>query len=264
MPRIAANLTMLFTEVPFAERFRQAAAVGFKGVECLFPYEHAKEEIRAWLDAAGLEQVLFNAPSGDWQNGERGLCCLPDRKAEFREAIGRAIEYAGVLGCPRVHVPAGLAPEAGPERAPFEETYRQNLAYAADQFAAHGITTLMEPINGKRDAPGFFLQTTTQARAIIAELGRDNLKLQFDVYHVQIMQGDLVQNFRDSLPDIGHVQIANPPARHEPDDGEINYPYLFQVMDEAGYDGWVSCEYIPRAGTVAGLGWAAAYGIGTG
>lgn len=262
MPKFAANLTFLFTEVPFPERFQAAAEAGFKGVEYLFPYVRGKEDLKAWLDEAGLAQVLINMPAGDWENGERGLCCLPDRKGEFRDSVGSAIDYAKELICSNVHVVAGVAPGDGADRAAFEDAYRENLAYACDQFAAHGLNATIEPINGKRDAPGFFLQSTHQARAIMAELARPNLRLQFDVYHVQIMQGDLVHHFKDCLPDIGHMQIANPPDRFEPDCGEINYRYLFEVIDEAGYEGWLGCEYKPRAGTREGLGWGKPYGLG--
>ena len=264
MPKFAANLTVLFTEVAFPQRFAAAADAGFKAVECLFPYDHATGEITDWLAAADQEMVLINMPAGDWANGERGLTCLPERKQEYRDGIGRAVEYAQALGCPIVHSVAGLAPDDGPERVPFEDTYRENLAWAADQLAPLGLNLTMEPINGKRDVPGMFLQTTSQARAIIAELGRPNLRLQFDVYHVQIMEGDLVHRFRDCLPDIGHVQIANPPDRREPDEGEINFPYLFEAIDAAGYDGWIGCEYHPRGGTRDGLGWGAAYGLKAG
>ena len=261
MPKFAANLTMLFNEVPFPERFRAAAEAGFKAVECLFPYVRAKQDLKAWLDAAGLQQVLINMPAGDWRNGERGTCCLPDRRHEFRDGIEQAIDYARFLDCQNVHVVAGVVPDGG-NRRDYEETYARNLRHACDRLAEHGLTALIEPINGKRDAPGFFLQTTVEARQVIQELNRPNLKLQFDAYHVQIMEGDLVATFRDCLAHIGHVQIGNPPDRHEPDDGEINYPYFFAAMDECGYDGWVACEYIPRRETRQGLGWAAAYGIG--
>lgn len=263
MLRFAANLTYLFTEVPFPERFKAAAEAGFRAVEYLFPYFYPKEELARWNAAAGLEQALINVPAGNWEAGERGLACLPDRKGEFRDNVGRAIDYARALGCPRVHVVAGLAPAGGPERKPYEDTYRENLAFAADRFAEAGLTALMEPINGKYDVPGFFLQTTVQARAIMRELARPNLKLQFDAYHVQIMQGDLVRTFRDCLPDIGHMQIANPPDRNEPDSGETDYGYFFHAVEQAGYAGWLGCEYKPRAGTRAGLGWGRAFGLKT-
>ncbi|MBT4041913.1 MAG: TIM barrel protein, partial [Rhodospirillaceae bacterium] len=192
MPKFAANLTMLFTELDFSERFAAAADAGFKGVESLFPYVSSKDDVTDWLQAAGLEMVLINMPAGDWENGERGITCLPDRKDEFRDGVGRAIEYAQALNCPNVHAVAGRAPDPGPARAAFEDTYRENLAWAADQLAPLGLNLMIEPINGKRDVPGMFLQTTTQARSIMAELARPNLRLQFDVYHVQIMEGDLV------------------------------------------------------------------------
>ena len=263
MLKIAANLTFLFTEAAFPERFQAAADAGFRGVEYLFPYEYAAADLAEWRSAADVEQVLINMPAGRWQDGERGLTCLPDRRGEFRDGVGRAIAYAAALGCPRVHLVAGLAPEGGPQRTPYEDTYRENLAYAADAFAEHGLTALIEPINGRYDVPGFFLQTSRQARAILEELARPNLKLQFDAYHVQIMEGDLVRTFRAALPAIGHIQIANPPDRHEPDMGEINYPYFFQAVEAAGYDGWLACEYKPRAGTRAGLGWGRAFGLKT-
>lgn len=262
MPKFAANLTFLFTEVEFPDRFQAAADAGFRGVEYLFPYVRSKEDLAAWLQGAGLTQALINMPAGDWDNGERGLACLPGRESEFQDGIGRAIEYAQALDCRNIHAVAGLAPADGPERAAYEDTYRKNLGWAADQLAPHGLNLLIEPINGKRDVPGFFLQNSTQARAIIAEVEKANLRLQFDVYHVQIMEGDLSHRFRDCLPDIGHIQIANPPDRFEPDAGEINYAYLFKIMDDAGYDGWVGCEYRPRAGTREGLGWGRDYGLG--
>ena len=264
MPKFAANLTTLFTEIEFPERFAAAAEAGFKAVECLFPYTSSTGQLADLLGGTGLEMVLINMPAGDWAQGERGLTCLPGRGGEYRDGIARAIEYAQALGCRNIHSVAGLAPDDGPERAAYEDTYRENLAWAADQLAPLGLNLMLEPINGKRDVPGMFLQTTGQARGIMAELGRANLRLQFDVYHVQIMEGDLVRRFADCLPDIGHVQIANPPDRREPDEGEINYPYLFDAIDKAGYDGWIGCEYNPRAGTRAGLGWGAAYGLKAG
>jgi hydroxypyruvate isomerase len=264
MPKFAANLAMLFTELDYPDRFAAAAQAGFKAVESLIPYVQSTADTRGWLDAASLEMVLINMPAGDWANGERGLTCLPDRKGEYRDGIGQAIEYAQALGCTNIHSVAGLAPDEGMERVAYEDTYRENLAWAADQLAPLSLNLMMEPINGKRDVPGMFLQTTSQARGIMGELGRANLRLQFDIYHVQIMEGDLVRRFTDCLPDIGHVQIANPPDRREPDEGEINFPYLFNAMDAAGYDGWVGCEYKPQAGTRAGLGWGAKYGLTAG
>jgi hydroxypyruvate isomerase len=261
MPKFAANLTLMFTEHDYPDRFAAAARAGFAGVESLLPYAESAGDTRAWLDANSLEMVLINMPAGDWSNGERGLTCLPDRKGEYRDGIGRAIEYAQALDCRNIHSVAGLAPDPGPERTAFEDTYRENLAWAADQLAPLGLNLMIEPINGKRDVPGMFLQTTSQARGVMVALGKPNLRLQFDVYHVQIMEGDLVRRFEDCLPDIGHVQIANPPDRREPDEGEINFPYLFKAIDASGYDGWIGCEYNPRAGTAAGLGWGAEFGL---
>ena len=263
MPKFAANLAIMFNEFDYPDRFAAAAQAGFKAVESLFPYVQGTEETKALMAAGDLEMVLINMPAGDWANGERGLTCLPDRKSEYRDGIGLAIEYAQALGCRNIHSVAGLAPAPGPERGEFEDTYRENLAWAADQLAPLGLNLMMEPINGKRDVPGMFLQTTSQARGIMAELGKPNLRLQFDVYHVQIMEGDLVRRFEDCLTDIGHVQISNPPDRREPDEGAINFPYLFAAIDAAGYDGWIGCEYNPRAETRAGLGWGAQYGLTT-
>ena len=263
MPRFAANLAMMFNEYDYPHRFAAAAAAGFMGVESLFPYAESIEDTKTWLSVSELELVLINMPAGDWTNGERGLTCLPGRQGEYRDAIAKAIEYALAMGCCNIHSVAGLAPEPGPERMPYEDTFRENLSWAVEQMAPLDLNLMIEPINGKRDAPGMFLQTTAQARDIMAELGKPNLRLQFDVYHVQIMEGDLVHRFEDCLPDIGHVQIANPPDRREPDEGEINYPYLFDAIDTAGYDGWIGCEYFPRAGTREGLGWGTAYGLKT-
>jgi hydroxypyruvate isomerase len=261
MPRFAANLTMLFNELPFPDRFGAAAIAGFKAVEYLFPYVRAKEDLSEWLQEHDLRQALINMPGGDWEGGERGLACLPDRIGEFEDAVGLAIEYAKQLDCPFIHAVAGLAPDAGPERVPFEDTYRRNLTYAADEAAAHGTGIVIEAINGRRDVPGFFLQTSAQAMAILDEIDRPNLQFQFDAYHVQIMEGDLIHRLRACLPGIAHIQIANPPDRHEPDIGEINYPYFFAELDALGYEGYVGCEYKPKNGTAAGLGWGAEWGL---
>lgn len=262
MPKFAANLTMLFNEVEFPNRFRAAADCGFKAVEYLFPYARTKEELAAWQAEHDLSLALINMPGGDWEGGERGLTCLPGRTGEFEDAIGQAIDYAIALNCPLIHAVAGLAPQSGCERAPFEDTYRRNLAYAADAAAAKGVTITVEPINGRRDLPGFFLQTSAQAMDILEDIEHPNLRLQFDAYHVQIMEGDLSHRLRTCLPRISHIQIANPPDRREPDVGEINYPYFFAELDALGYEGYVGCEYKPKAGTAAGLGWGAAYGLG--
>lgn len=257
MPRFAANLSMMYNEHAFLDRFAAAAADGFRAVEYLFPYEHAAAELRARLDANGLTQALFNAPPGDWAAGERGLAALPGREAEFRDAVGRALEYAGVIGNDRVHVMAGLVP-AEADRARHRAAYLENVAFAAKAAAAQGITIVIEPIN-TRDMPGYFLNRQDDAQAICKEVGAANLKVQFDCYHCQIVEGDIAMKLKRDMPGIGHIQIAGVPERHEPDLGELNYPYLFEVIDSLGYDGWIGCEYRPRAGTSEGLGWLKPY-----
>jgi hydroxypyruvate isomerase len=259
MPRFAANISTMFTDRPFAERIQAAADAGFKAVECQFPYEVEAGELEARLDRAGLDLVLLNAPPGDFAAGERGLAGLPGREAEFRAALDRALEYASRLGCPRIHVMAGMRPE-GVAREVCLDVYRANLRLAADACGRAGKVAVIEPINS-RDMPGYLLNTPAEATAIIEELGADSLRLQFDFYHVQIMTGDLARRFERHLPLIGHVQIAGVPERHEPDTGEINYPYLFDLMDRLGYAGWVGCEYFPAASAEEGLGWAYRYGI---
>lgn len=253
MPRFAANLTMMFNEVPFPQRFEAAARAGFEAVEFLFPYEHAPQEIAQWLDQNRLVNALFNMPPGDWAAGERGLASLPGREQEFRDGVARALDYAQAMGTKRLHAMAGLLP-AGAARAPHLETYITNLRYAAREVAKHGITLLIEPIN-PRDMPGYFLNSQAEAHAICAAVGEANLKVQMDFYHAQIVDGDLAATFRQHTAGIGHVQIASVPSRNEPDDGEVNYPYLFRMLDELGYDGWVGCEYRPRGRTEDGLGW---------
>jgi 2-dehydrotetronate isomerase len=253
MPKFAANLSMLYTEHAFLDRFAAAAADGFKAVEYLFPYEHPAADIAARLKTHGLQQVLFNAPPGDWAAGERGTACLPGREAEFREGVGRAIEYARALGCPRIHLMAGLAPD-GADRAVLRKTYLANLTWAAAQ--AQDIDFLMEPIN-TRDIPRFFLNRQDDAHAVVLEVGAPNLKVQMDLYHCQIVEGDLAKKIEMYLPTgrVSHLQIAGVPERQEPDIGEINHPYLFALIDRLGYDGWVGCEYRPKGSTSAGLGW---------
>jgi hydroxypyruvate isomerase len=264
MPQFAANLSMLYPEFEFLDRFEAAAKDGFKAVEYLFPYAFEPREIAARLKANGLQQVLFNAPPGDWEGGERGLACLPGREAEFRAGIGQALDYAAVLDCPRIHVMAGLQP-VGTERETLYPTYINQLRWAAQEAAKQGVDVLIEPIN-KRDIPGFFLNRQDHAHQVVKDVGAPNLKVQMDLYHCQIVEGDLAMKLRRYLPtgDVGHVQIAGVPERHEPDVGELNYPYLFSVLDELGYTGWVGCEYRPRAGmqpggTSAGLGWLKPY-----
>jgi hydroxypyruvate isomerase len=269
MPRFAANLTMLYNEHPFLDRFAAAAADGFTGVEYLFPYAHPAAEIAHRLRAHGLAQVLFNAPPGDWDAGERGLACLPGRVAEFRAGVEQALDYADALDCPRLHLMAGRMPD-GIEPARLHATYLDNLAWAATRAAAAGREVLIEPIN-RRDMPGYFLTRQDDAHAIVAAVGAPNLKVQLDLYHCQIVEGDLATQLRRALPGgrVGHLQIAGVPDRHEPDaDGELNWPWLFALIDtlsaSSGWDGWVGCEYRPRRGAVPdgtrdGLGWLQAW-----
>jgi len=264
MPRFAANLSMLYNEHGFLDRFAAAAADGFKAVEYLFPYAHPAAELAQRLADQGLQQVLFNGPPGDWDAGERGMACLPGREAEFRGALLQALDYAEVLRCPRIHVMAGLAP-ADADRARLQATYEANLAWAAGQAAAAGRELLIEPIN-TRDIPRYFLNRQDEAHRIVQAIGSAHLKVQMDLYHCQIVEGDVSMKLRQYLPSgrVGHIQIAGVPERHEPDIGELNHPYLFAVIDElsaAGqWEGWVGCEYRPArgavpGGTTAGLGW---------
>jgi len=253
MPRFAANLTMMYTEHPFLERFAAAARDGFKGVEFLFPYEWPAAELRKRLDDNALTQALFNAPPGDWAKGERGLAARPGREDEHKRSVATALEYTRVLGNKTLHVMPGLiAPNE--DRARHREVYVKNLAYAAKEAKPLGVTIVIEPIN-TRDIPGFFLNRQDEAHAVCRDVGADNLKVQMDLYHCQIVEGDLAIKIRQYIAGVGHIQVAGVPERHEPDVGEINYPYLFRVIDEAGYAGWVGCEYRPRAGTSDGLGW---------
>jgi hydroxypyruvate isomerase len=262
MPRFAANLSMMYNEHDFLDRFAAAAQDGFRGVEFLFPYAFAAGEIAARLHGAGLSQVLFNAPPGDFAVGERGIAALPGREQEFRGGFARALAYAEALQCPRLHVMAGLvAPDA--DRARMHDTYCANLSWAAGEAHAAGRTVLIEPING-RDMPGYFLQRQDQAHAVVEAVGGAGLAVQMDLYHCQIVEGDLETKLRRYLPTgrVGHIQIAGVPARHEPDTGELNYPHLFGVLDALDYAGWVGCEYRPASGTSAGLGWLRALGQG--
>jgi 2-dehydrotetronate isomerase len=253
LPKFAANLSMMFNEVPFLDRFAAAATAGFAGVEYLFPYEHPVESIEHLLHQHQLENVLFNLPPGDWASGERGITCLPGREAEFREGVETAIRYATGLRTTRLHAMAGVVPE-GADAEAVKATYIQNLKHAAAELAPHGITLLIEAIN-TRDIPRFYLNYQEQSRALMEEVGAPNLKMQMDCYHMQIMEGDLAMKLRRYQAYCGHVQIAGAPERHEPSTGEVNYPYLFDLLDSLGYDGWVGCEYRPAGKTVDGLGW---------
>jgi 2-dehydrotetronate isomerase len=258
MPRFAANLSMMFNEVPFLERFSAAAAAGFRGVEFAFPYDFPVETLEDLLKQHGLENVLFNLPPGNLAAGERGIACLPGREAEFRASVQTALAYAVRLKTPRLHVMAGVVPpsldDKGAAAAALRATFVANLKYAAAEFAPIGITLQIEAIN-TRDIPGYYLNTQAQAYEILKEAGAANLKMQFDCYHTQIMEGDIAMKLRKYLAHCGHVQVAGVPERHEPDTGEVNYAYLFALLDSLGYDGWVGCEYRPAGKTVDGLKW---------
>lgn len=259
MPKFAANLTWLFREYPFLERFGAAAAAGFSAVEYLFPYAWSATELQQSLDRAGLRQVLLNAPPGDWEAGERGLAALPGRESEFEASLDQALVYAKALDCPNMHVMAGLAEPEMSEAA--EATYVENLKTAANRFAASDIRLLIEPIN-RRDMPGYILGSVAEARRLREMVGHDNLYLQLDLYHAQVTCGDLTRLIEDNLDWIGHIQIAGNPGRHEPDRGEINYPYLFALLDRLGYQGWIGCEYDPEGETIAGLAWGREFDLG--
>jgi 2-dehydrotetronate isomerase len=259
VPKFAANLSFIFQEVGFLDRFAAAAACGFEAVEYLTPYEYPPDVIAGQLNRHGLVQALFNMPPGDWAAGERGIGALAGREQEFRDGVETALLYAKATKCRLLHAMAGVLP-AGRDPAEAEQVYLGNLRSAADRLAAANLTLVIEPIN-TRDIPGYFLNTTTQAMAIIERVGRANLKLQLDLYHVQIMEGDLAHRIRALAGHYPHVQIAGNPGRHEPDVGEINYPFLFDLLDELGYAGWIGCEYRPKGQTKAGLGWARPYGI---
>ena len=257
MPRFAANLSFLYQDLPFLERFAQAAADGFGAVEYVSPYDLDKAVIADTLSRAGIVQALFNLPAGNWAGGERGIGCLPDRVDEFRRGVDTAIDYARALDCPTVNCLAGLAP-SGADPALLDQTLIDNLSYAAPRLADAGIALVIEPIN-RRDMPAFHLATTQHAERIMDRVTSSNLKIQYDFYHMQIMQGDLVPTFERLQERIGHVQIADNPGRNEPGTGEINYPFIFAALDRLGYAGWVGCEYKPSAGTTAGLGWMNPY-----
>jgi hydroxypyruvate isomerase len=260
MPKFAANLGLMFIEAEFLDRFEAAADAGFKAVECIFPYAYSAAEVKQRLDDHDLMMAKFNLPPGDSNAGDFGLTAVPGRESEFRESVGKAIEYARLLACPQLHALAGLAPE-GRDPTKCMETYVENLSFAAAHLAEHGIRLLIEAVN-TRDFPGYFLSHTAQALEVLDTVTSENLFLQYDVYHAQIMEGDLAETIRANIDVIRHFQIAGVPGRHEPDVGEINYRFLFDLIDSLGYEDWIGCEYHPRAGTVEGLGWANAYGIG--
>lgn len=254
MPRFAANLSMLFTEVPFLERFAAAAAAGFEAVEYLFPYDYRAEEIKERLDANGLKQALFNLPPGDWAAGERGLAALPERVDEFRDSVRTALAYADVLETPKLHAMAGIA---SPDDPASHETFVTNLRYAADQAAPQGRMILVEPLN-PYSTPGYFLYGARRGLDLVAEIDRPNVKFQLDLFHAQLTDGDITHLIEQAADRIGHVQLASVPHRNEPDRGELNYPFVLDVLDRH-YDGWVGCEYNPAGETTAGLGWLEHY-----
>ncbi len=257
MPKFDANLTMMFNEVEFPARFAAASQAGFKGVEFLFPYAYGKDQL---VDLAGgnqLQVILFNLPPGDWNAGERGLACDPNRVAEFQDGVGRAIDYARALGCQRLHCMAGLRPTSAGESA-IRETYVANLRFAAKALALHDLTLLIEGIN-TRDIPGYYLNQSRQAFDVMREVGAPNLAFLYDCYHMQIVEGDLSPTIETHLDKIGHMQVADTPGRHEPGTGEINYDFLFRHIDKVGYQGWIGCEYRPATTTAAGLNWLARY-----
>jgi len=260
MPKLAANLTMMFCEQPFLQRFAAARANGFKGVEYHFPYDWPENIIATKLEENGLEQVLFNLPPGDWDAGERGLAALPGREQDFKSELERALDYAAALGCTRLHALAGIIQDEN-DRENMEDVFVENLRLASQRCADAGVSLMIEPIN-TIDMPGYFLNTSKQALVIINRVGVDNLFLQFDIYHQQIMEGNLTRSLSKLMPRIGHIQIASVPDRHEPDTGEVNDRQILNHLDETGYRGWVGCEYLPKGNTEQGLGWAAPWGIG--
>jgi hydroxypyruvate isomerase len=255
MPRFAANLTLLFNEVPFLDRFEAAAKAGFTAVEFLFPYAQPAEEIGKRLRANGLTQALFNLPPGDWDAGEKGFAALPERFDDLKQSLVTALPYAQVTGVKRLHLMAGLADRS--DRRAVEAFYK-SVTWAAEFFAPHGIDVVLEPLNA-RNTPNYFLNDFGFARDLIHELKIPNLKLQFDIYHCQILHGDVTMRLREMMPIVGHVQIASIPSRHEPDGEELNYPFLFDELDRLGYEGFVGCEYNPRGETTDGLAWFRPY-----
>ncbi len=257
MIKLAANLTMTFNELDFLDRFEAAAKCGFKGVEYLFPYDYSADEIAERLAANELTQVLFDLPAGDWAAGDRGIAVQPERVGEFQDGVGTAIEYARALKCTRLTCLAGI-PDIADDRDVSQETMIENLRFAARAASDIGATILVEPLNTK-DVPGTFVSTSVHGAEIVRAADMPNVKLQFDVYHTQIMEGDLAPSFTALLPLIHHVQIADNPGRHEPGTGEINYPFIFQHIDNSGYDGWIGAEYVPSGETTASLGWARSY-----
>jgi hydroxypyruvate isomerase len=257
MPKFSANLSMLFNEVEFLDRFERAAKAGFKAVEYMFPYEWPKEALAGALESHELEQVLFNLPAGDWAGGERGIACIPGRESEFKDGVQSALAYAEALRCPTVNCLVGLTPE-GESKDKIRQTLVDNLQYAADALQEKGVRFVIEMLN-HNTVPGFHLVRTLEALQLVEEVNHPNLKLQYDIYHMQVMEGNLIDTLSANISRIGHIQIADNPGRHEPGTGEINYPNVFAAIDELGYDGWIGCEYAPAGSTEDGLGWMAPY-----
>ncbi len=257
MPKFAANLTMLFNEVDFIDRFKAASNAGFTGVEYLFPYAYPKEQLVELLSQNGLTQILHNLPAGDWAKGERGIAVMPNRIGEFQDGVGKAIEYAKALGCTQVNVLAGIEP-AGVDFDKLRETFVSNIRFAGQQLKTHGIKLLVEAIN-TFDIPGFYVSGTQQTLDLIDSAGSDNIFVQYDIYHMQRMEGELAATIKKNLSRIAHIQLADNPARNEPGTGEINYTFLFDYIDKLGYDGWIGCEYKPATNTNDGLSWAKPY-----
>lgn len=258
MPKFAANLSMMFTELPFLDRFEAAADAGFAGAEFLLPYEHSPEVVMDRSRAAGIEIILFNMPPGDWASGERGITCLPGREDEFRRGVEKAITYARIFGARQVHAMAGIVP-AGADPAVCRSTLIENLRYAAEKVGAYEITLLLEAIN-TRDMPNFIVSTQKESHEICEAVNAANLRMQMDLYHMQVMEGDLAWKLKKYSADCGHVQIAGCPERNEPDSGEVRYEYLLSLLDDLGYQGWVGCEYRPAGKTLDGLGWMDSFG----
>ncbi|EMQ4278510.1 hydroxypyruvate isomerase family protein [Vibrio alginolyticus] len=257
MAKFAANLTMLFTEVPFLDRFEKAHQAGFKAVEYLFPYAFEAQELVSKIQQFGFEQALFNMPPGDWDAGERGFAAIPGREDEFKTSVETALMYAKALNCKKVHAMSGIV-DSRFTRDQHIETFISNIRYAADKFAEQGVELMIEPLNN-RDVPNYFVAHQREAVELIKQVARPNVKLQLDLYHAQIMDGDLSTLIRDVAPYTGHIQIASVPERHEPSEGELNYPHLFNVLDDSGYQGWIGCEYNPRHSTQLGLSWVKPY-----
>ena len=259
MPRFAANVSTMFPDLPVAERFAAARAIGFEAVEYLFPYGESPEEIKRCLRDTSIRMILLNTPLGDASSGERGLAAVPDRQADFKHHFEQSLGYARTLDVPMIHAMAGVVPEE--QRTDAEVVFAENVRHAADVAATHGIRILLEPLNHE-DTPGYFLTLTAETRRLIQAIGRDNVRLQYDLYHRQIMEGNLARGLADNIDLIAHIQFSSVPGRHEPQFGEVNMPYLFEVCDRLGYHGWIGCEYRPMTTTSDGIGWGRPYGLG--